>query len=364
MNVVIGIHPDRSGTESYSERWTASLEERGATVRELDLLAADALEQVQPCHGVMCRWFHNPHHKQSLQRILFAIEHHLQLPVFPNTRTSWHYDDKNSQQYVLQLLGAPMPRTWLFWRKDEALTWARSAPYPVVFKLAAGAASQNVIKVQSESEAVQWIDRAFDRGIFPMTLHRRRGLRAIARQTLDAVTRSPDALAYFLRGEHPRLNPRWWKPEFGYAYFQEFLEGNAFDTRVTVLNERAFGYRRLNRPDDFRASGSGRFIVDPEVVDKRCIEIAFEISKRGEFQSMSYDFLYRKGKPVVSEISYTFVDWMIHECPGHWDTDFHWHEGQLWPEEVQAEDFLNEVLARRTTQAASPLPRRSMHFST
>lgn len=33
------------------------------------------------------------------------------------------------------------------------------------------------------------------------------------------------------------------------------------DTRVTVIGHCAFGYRRYNRPGDFRASGSGRLTV-------------------------------------------------------------------------------------------------------
>ena len=36
-------------------------------------------------------------------------------------------------------------------------------------------------------------------------------------------------------------------------YFQEFLPGNAFDTRITAIGNRAFGFLRENRPRDFRA---------------------------------------------------------------------------------------------------------------
>jgi len=43
--MIIGIHPDRIGQESYSDKWKEFLEGRGAEVRWLDLLAEDALEQ-------------------------------------------------------------------------------------------------------------------------------------------------------------------------------------------------------------------------------------------------------------------------------------------------------------------------------
>ena len=99
----------------------------------------------------------------------------------------------------------------------------------------------------------------------------------------------------------------------------------------------------MNRPNDFRASGSGNFSVDPDLVDERCVKIAFDISKKGQFQSMAYDFIYKDELPVVSEISYTFVDWMIQACLGHWDSNLNWLEGQMWPQEAQVEVFLKQI---------------------
>jgi glutathione synthase/RimK-type ligase-like ATP-grasp enzyme len=341
--MIIGIHPDQTGQQSFSEKWTEFLETRGVQVRELDLLGCDALQQAGQCDGVMCRWLHDPNHKQSLKQILYTIEHHLGVPVFPDSATSWHYDEKTAQTYLLESLGAPVPQTWVFWNRDEALQWAREAPYPVVFKLSAGASSCNVVKASSEREARPLIERMFRRGIFPMTMHRPGELRARLRGVLDMGHRAADAVRYVRTGQFPTLKSRWWKPEFGYAYFQEFLPNNEYDTRVTVIGDRAFGFRRKNRPNDFRASGSGTLLMDPEGVDQRCVELAFEISKRGGFQSMAYDFLFKNGSPVVGEVSYTFADTAVQQCPGHWDSDMRWHEGQMWPEEAQVSDFVTRI---------------------
>ena len=148
---------------------------------------------------------------------------------------------------------------------------------------------------------------------------------------------------YVMLNRYPPLPSTWWKPERNYAYFQEFLPGNTFDTRITVIGERAFGFRRFNRPGDFRASGSGLIDYDPTKVDSHCVEIAFRVSDSGKFQSMAYDFLYKQGKPVICEISYAFADWAIHKCPGHWRNDMTWIDGQMWPEEAQVEDFVKLI---------------------
>lgn len=348
--MIIAIHPDRNWGASFSDRWAEFLSRQGVEVREVDLLRKDFLAQLTGCDGVMWRWGHNPQEKQSAKQILYAIEHRLGIPVFPASRTSWHFDEKIPQWYLLAAMGAPLPDTWIFWDFDAALSWARTAPYPLVFKLSVGAGSSNVLRVASEADAVALVERMFRGGIFPMTMNEY-ARRILPRSLADLkalASRLKGGTRYALLGEYPTLAPLipWWKPELGYALFQEFLPGNDFDTRVTVIGDRAFAFRRMNRPGDFRASGSGVFDCDPAAIDMRCVEIAFSISCQGEFQSMAYDFLYRNGTPVVCEMSYTFVDSAVQACPGHWDSKLAWHQGNMWPQEAQAADFLVQVTSR------------------
>lgn len=348
--VVIGIHPDQIGGESYSDKWAEFLGKRDVKVIILDLLARDALEQAQQCDGVMWRWTHNPNHKQSAQRILYTIENCMGIPVFPDSRTAWHYDEKVAQFYLLQALDVPTPRTWVFWDRIQALEWAGKIQYPIIFKLSAGAGSSNVLKVKNEEDAITLINRSFERGIFPYTMNEFKissGLPHTVGQIKDKLNRLKDAFNFFWKYEYPSLPPFWWKPEYGYIYFQEFLPDNDFDTRITIIGNRAFGFRRYNRPGDFRASGSGNIDFDNKKIDRRCIQIAFKISELGMFQSMAYDFLYRQGQPVICEISYTYADWAVHNCPGHWNHELNWIDGQMWPEEAQAEDFLMRINANR-----------------
>lgn len=348
--MIIGIHPDRIDKVSYSDKWTEFLDARGVEVRVLNLLAPNAFEQARQCDGVMWEWAHNPQDKQSAKRILYTIEHYLDIPVYPDSSTAWHYDEKTAQFYLLQALNAPMLQTWLFWDKNSALQWARTAPYPVVFKLSSGAGSSNVIKVNNRSQAIGLINRAFKRGFFPYTMNEYKSIAGLPRsrsQLKSLIKRMIDSPRYLLANDYPALHPVHWKPEFGYVYFQEFLPDNEFDTRISIIGDRAFGLSRLNRPGDFRASGSGRIEHNPSAIDPRCVEIAFQISERGAFQSMAYDFLYRDGQPVICEISYAYVDWAVHDCPGHWRRDLSWVDGQMWPEEAQVEDFLTRVCSAK-----------------
>ncbi len=51
----------------------------------------------------------------------------------------------------------------------------------------------------------------------------------------------------------------------------------------------------------------------------------------------------RPGELRISEISYCYLNLAVFECPGHWDRNLVWHSGQIWPERAHAEDFLREV---------------------
>ena len=61
---------------------------------------------------------------------------------------------------------------------------------------------------------------------------------------------------------------------------------------------------------------------------------------------MPFDGLYRGNEPVIGEITYTYAMFAVRECPGHWSHgdpetgELSWHDGPMWPEEAQVQDFL------------------------
>lgn len=130
----------------------------------------------------------------------------------------------------------------------------------------------------------------------------------------------------------------------GYILFQEFLPNNAFDTRITVIGDRAFGFIRANRRNDFAASGSGVVIHDPERIDRRCVDVAFRVASRLQTQSLAFDFLFdTENQPRIAEISYCFLASAVHGCPGHWDRGGRWNPGHCWPEDAILDDFLSAL---------------------
>jgi hypothetical protein len=259
----IGIH---AGGEGFSERWALALKARGVTVKALDLLGADPLSQAADCCGVMWHWSHYPHEvRLAALPILRVIEEQLQIPVFPDMATCWHFDDKVAQSYLMKALGIPQPRTWVFWRKADALVWCAQAEYPVVAKLSGGAGSMNVQLIRSSAEAMAYVEQCFSgSGIVIHPALPASGCDRLRARLKRALKRAVQAGPYVWANRFPAMpDQTFWAPQKNYALFQEFMPGNEHDTRVTVIGDRAFAYRRFNRPNDFRASGSGNFNVEP-----------------------------------------------------------------------------------------------------
>jgi glutathione synthase/RimK-type ligase-like ATP-grasp enzyme len=340
---MIGIHQRPS---SFSDRWTQFCLEKGLSFKPLDCLATDIMHQCDGLDAVLWHWAEeNPRDQLVARQIIPALEAR-GLIVFPNVATCWHYDDKIAQKYLLESVAAPLIPTWVFSDRPEATAWIARTNWPKVFKLRCGAGSRNVRLVHSQLEAERLCQQAFGRG-FPARPGYFSDMSTRFRRVQSAtmfwkrIGQVPRTLARILAFQ--RQVPR----QRGYVYFQEFLPGNAFDTRVTIIGQRAFGFTRLNRPNDFRASGSGRPVYDPAGIDKRCVELAFRVGERLGTQSLAFDFLFDSARqPKIGEVSYCYVASAVRDCPGHWDRNLNWHEGHVWPQDAILEDLLATLPAK------------------
>jgi hypothetical protein len=308
-------------------------------VRLLDFRNDKDFMQIDGCDGAMWHWYHVPDDKQVAPRILSAIDHVFHLPIFPDLKTCWHYDEKLSQHYLLDALRVPRVKTWVFWDYDQAVAFLERGQYPLIFKLSVGAGSANVLRFESAHQARQKIDQIFGEGILPYTFDESPAPGACAcGQGQDGASARSQPIP-------SQDHAHWYYPkQHNYAYFQEFLANNSHDIRITVIGDRAFGYLRQNREGDFRASGSGRLEYEPEKIPREALEIAFEVSRKCGFQCMAYDFLRdAEGKVRLNELSYGFINRLVHGCPGFWDSRLEFHPGRHWPEEFQVEDFLQSL---------------------
>lgn len=267
------------------------------------------------------------------------LECHGGIRCFPSYADRWHFDNKIAQKYLADELGLPFVPTWVFWNYNDAKSFIDTVEYPLVLKLSFGAGSGNVIKVENKEAAKRLLDRSFystirsGEPISPAVGERIRFL-------IDRFKRRVKRLTRF---HYSRLE--YWRGSSQYVMFQRFMPDNSFDTRVTVIGDRAFAFRRVNRPGDFRASGSGSIDYSPTAVDTRMIAMGFETADALGTNSLAIDFLYdENNKPRIGEFGYRYVTEALRECPVAWTRDLSSIGNDKTPELLHLETLLQRPL--------------------
>lgn len=337
--MVVGIHNTWSKKPDFiSDVYRQILKANNIEYIDLDSSSRRFWNDIKSADFFIYRWAHTDFHHQLASTIIPVIERFYGKQCFPDWNTCWHYDDKVKQSVMLEAKGFPCCSFGVFWDREEALRWAESYnEYPVVFKLKAGSGSMNVRLLESRREALRCIRKSFDQGFAP-DFH---GLMNTLKTFNYNFFKSGRNIAksFYLRYLSDRLNPYWVKQR-NYFYYQQYYTGNDYDTRVQVTGSRAFAFVRYNRPGDFRASGSNRWSLDHNKIDREFIKIAFAVSREFGFQSMAYDFIYDGQKnPRIVEMSYCFGDYPEFST-GYWDETLKWHEGRFLPQYFELADLL------------------------
>lgn len=346
--MLIAIHAQAG---PFSTRWIERCSASGIAHRIVDCRSTTIIGELAGVDGLLWNWQHSSPEDQLVARQLLTAVEHVGIKVFPNALTSWHYDDKIAQKYLLEAVGAPIIPTYLFLNETDATTWIRAADFPKVFKLRSGAGSSNVQLVEDRADAYRLCRLMFGEGTgaesggyFADFRRKVRNTRGPA-EFLGKLLRMRDSL-------HSIERRRQFLPlQRGYIYFQDYLGGNGFDTRITVIGSRAFAFLRMNRPGDFRASGSGSLVYGAERVNVDCVRVAFEVSRQLRADCLAMDFLMdSNSRPRIAEVSYSFAPSAVHGCLGHWDEELNWHAGHLHPEDCVLDDFVAQLVDPKSRQ--------------
>lgn len=326
---MIAIHNNLS-TDLFHYRWIEYCKKNTIPYKLVNCYDNDIIQQLRDCSVLMWHYHQaNPTDIVMAKSLLFSLEQSGK-KVFPDFNTAWHFDDKVAQKYLLEALGTDLVPTWVFYDKNTALQWIEKATFPKVFKLKGGAGSQNVQLAKTREEAKALANKAFGKG-FP-AYDSWGSIKERYRKWRLGKTNLFDVAKGFVRLVNPPRYAKVMGNELDYLYFQEFLPNNDSDTRIIVIDGKAFALKRMVRKADFRASGSGDFRYEREVFDERCVKMSFEYTKKLKGQCVAYDYVFdTDNNPKLVEISYGFANRVYDPCTGYWDEQLNWHEGSFNP---------------------------------
>jgi glutathione synthase/RimK-type ligase-like ATP-grasp enzyme len=334
---MIGIYNSKSGkSKEYVTKYAKILDHNRIAYKFIDY-NNHFFDELKECTYYIHRFVGTDDAIYIARTLLPLAEFHLGIKCFPDFKTYWPYEDKIKESLLSEIYNLPMAKSFVFFNLISAKEWINSNDkYPLIFKLRSGAGSINVVKVNNKKEAIKLTKKMFTSGLKSEGIPSFGNLKYFNPYNL---------MKYYGIKLLSMLNlyTSWniWNKHKMYVLFQEFLPNNDFDTRVTIIGDRAFAFRRFNRKKDFRSSGSGLIDYNIESIDLVFIKTAFHVSRKLGFQTMAYDFLKdQMGNPVLCEFSYTFKDQSLYDCPGYWDSNLNFIEGHFWPQYFQLIDLL------------------------
>ena len=342
MDYILAIHKCKG---RFADRWIEYCLQNGIDFKIVNCYRSDIIEQLSDVKGFLWHWNNDDPIALKFGRAIIASAEAMGITVFPNWDTCWHYDDKVSQKYLLEAIGVPLVPSYVFYDMREALEWIDKTTFPKVFKLSGGSGSSNVRLVKNAGEAKRLVQKAFTKGFDPVDIYfkdTKLKLRKIKKASilLQKIKNIPAAYKDSKRNKFIR------QKDCGYIYFQDFIPDNDFDTRVTIIGNRAFAFTRNTRKKDFRASGSGEIVYDLKRIRLDCIKIGFDIAEKIGAQSLAIDFVISENNEIqVLEISYCYQAEAVYNCLGHWDIKMVWHEGKMWPQDAILIDLLSHIKA-------------------
>jgi glutathione synthase/RimK-type ligase-like ATP-grasp enzyme len=296
--------------------------------RLVHLESSDWIKQVDFCDIVLWKPdYMGVRGASHFKEKIYFIEVYLKKRILPNFKSVWHFESKIAQSYLFGHYHVQTPKTFVSFNPEECRDTIRGIALPVVSKRSDGAGSGRVRLVRKRKDLELLADAVFYEHDYNA---RRAKISSFARFVLHSLF--VPAFYRFVWGYLVDKEP------IGALYLQEFIRDNDSDLRITVIGDRyVFGFWRKNRKNDFRASGSGRLDFErplPEPVIRYCIDL----NRRMGFDSMGYDILFTRDGFVIVEMSYGYVDRIIHATGGHYelleDGTMVFRRGHFMPEEI------------------------------
>src|SRR5690625_104329 len=329
---MIAIH-DRQG--SFSKMWIEYCEKKELNYCLIDLFDSDIILKIRKrkVSHVLFHFGTGEYKTDLLLKNLCKILEDEGVRVFPNSSEYWHYDDKLSQKYLFEQLEVPHAPMRVFYSKEKALEWSHNKDnYPFVFKLKGGAGSKNVKLVKTKSQAIKLIHTMFGKGLKPV-----RSIFVDSGPTIRRHNKNNDwgkALLRLPKTLYKNLTAnKYLLTEKGYFLTQIYYPNNDYDTRIVIIGDKAFAFRRFVRSGDFRASGSGLIDFVPTKIDTEMIEIAFDTAEEIGSFSLAFDFIYDPdGKPKILEVSYCYVSKLLFDSGGYWNRELTYFRESIIPE--------------------------------
>jgi len=260
----LGIIRDLS---QYHANYIAACRELRVAYKTLDIFKSDWQKEFEICNcDIFLVW---PEVTLTVWREMFderlkILTEELNKEIFPSYKEIWFYENKRRVREWLVAHDIPHPRTWIFYKLEEAMEFLKTVNFPIVRKTALGAGSHGVKILYNRKEAEKDVKMAIKKGIVP-----------------------------------ERMDPR--DKQWGYVILQEYIP-HEYEWRIARIGD-SFIFRKKIKRGAF-ASGSGVLVYEKPPIE--LLNFAKWVTDIGNFKSMAVDIFETKDGYLVNELQSLF----------------------------------------------------------
>jgi glutathione synthase/RimK-type ligase-like ATP-grasp enzyme len=241
------------------------------------------------------------------------IENTLNISCFPSCESLWFYEDKIRQQWLLEKNSIRAINSFISFSKEETIDFLKNCNYPIVSKEATNSGSEGVFLLKNYTQALKFVNQVF--------------------------------------GPGHKIHSSTYLRQKDYVLFQELVQNDGYDLRVSVIDNNYFGYYREPPPGDFRASGAGN-VIKTRIPDD-ALQFAKSIKEKLPYTPyLSIDMLRssQDGILYVIEVSIfnrirTSQQTIVDGTPGKYifeNGEFTFTPCQVWVQELLLNDLFNK----------------------
>lgn len=302
----------------------------------VDCSKTDIIEKIKEIDILIWHWTQDQYIDKRVALAIIKSAEVMGKIVYPNIETSWMFDDKISEKYLLEAVKAPLVETKVFFNENDIFKWVRKEGFPIVYKLPQGAGSSNVRLISNMEELKKICKLHFSfcgRPDIFMKIHN-----------------SNKSISKCIEEIRKNVMYRYGSNNRGFVLLQKFIPNNLYDIRVTIIGERGIIFKRQVRENDFRASGSGRIDYIVSKKDLEAIPIARRISKKIGSQTMTYDFLRDNDTLKIVEMSYGFSASAVYNSSGWYDSEMSFHEEKTDVHQLIIKALIDEYNSKKANE--------------
>ncbi len=265
--------------------------------------------------------------KKLYDERVFVLSQVLGRNVYPSTVETLIYENKRLLRDWLQANNIPHPESFIFFNEDEAVRYAEYCNnFPVVAKTNMGASGNGVIFINSKTELVNYIKKAFTYG------NKSKSGFKLFKGSIFKKVKKLYSNKNFLKQRLDDYKLMADEVEKGIVFFQEFIP-HLFEWRCVRIGDSFFAHKKLAKNN----MSSGTLLKGYDPVPESLLAFIKEITDRAKLYSTSIDIFEKGEHYLVNEIQCFFgqsdpYQMLVNDKPGRYrliKEKWHFEEGDF-----------------------------------